>query len=299
MTAARGAAHYPIRAVSRMTGLSVDTLRAWERRYEAVTPKRDERGRVYSADDVTRLKMLALLLEEGHAIGRIAGLSNAALAKLRRQSAGAVPAVAASTIDLIPLRTSLKQYDIPAIEAILNRHAVMLPPAELIFSVVLPILRDLGERWEAGNVRPAQEHLVSAAIRSVLGGLLRTLPRAPGARKIVLATTAGERHELGLLSAAVLAAGTGAHVVYLGPDLPSEDIAHATAVSAADILLIASTTSEGTGQEDVSKLARVPARVQIWAGGPRAAELRRVLGTRVRILDRLEDVAELLERHVA
>ena len=95
------------------------------------------------------------------------------------------------------------------------------------------------------------------------------------------------------------ASGTGAHVVYLGPDLPSEDIAHATAVSAADILLIASTTSEGTDQEDMSKLARVPARVQIWAGGPRAAELRRVLGNRVRILDRLEDVAELLERHVA
>lgn len=298
MTAARAAARYPIRAVARMTGLSVDTLRAWERRYQAVTPKRDERGRVYSADDVDRLKVLALLLEDGHAIGRIAGLSDAALTKLRRQAAGAAPA-AAFTIDLAPLRSALKLYDLPAIEAVLNRHAVMLPPADLIFSVVLPVLRDLGERWAAGNVRPAQEHLVSAVIRSVLGGLLRTLPRAPGGRKIVLATTAGERHELGLLSAAVLAAGTGAHVIYLGPDLPSADIAHAAAIAAADILLIASTTSDATDQEEVSKLSRVPARVKIWVGGPRAAEMRRLLGNRVHILDRLEDLPELLERHVA
>src|SRR3954451_2185665 len=70
---------YPIRAVSRMTGLSLDTLRAWERRYEAVVPARNDRGRVYSEADVARLKRLDELVKHGHAIGTTAASSDAEL----------------------------------------------------------------------------------------------------------------------------------------------------------------------------------------------------------------------------
>ena len=49
---------YPIRAVSKLTGIAIDTLRAWERRYGAVTPVRDSRGRLYSDADVARLRLL-------------------------------------------------------------------------------------------------------------------------------------------------------------------------------------------------------------------------------------------------
>ena len=75
-----------------MTGLSVDTLRAWERRYEAVVPARDDRGRVYTDAHVQRLKQLAALVEQGHAIGRIAGLSDASLARLRHVAGAAARA---------------------------------------------------------------------------------------------------------------------------------------------------------------------------------------------------------------
>ena len=63
---------YPIRVVARMTGLSLDTIRAWERRYEAVVPRRNKRGRVYSESQVARLRLLAELVKRGHAIGTIA-----------------------------------------------------------------------------------------------------------------------------------------------------------------------------------------------------------------------------------
>ena len=69
-------ASYPIRAVSRMTGIGIDTLRAWERRYRAVTPVRDDRGRMYTDADVARLRLLSGAVEQGHSIGRLAGLSN-------------------------------------------------------------------------------------------------------------------------------------------------------------------------------------------------------------------------------
>lgn len=290
------AAHYPIRAVSRLTGLSLDTLRAWERRYDAVVPVRDDRGRVYSAADVARLKRLAALVGEGHAIGRIASLSNAELSRL--QGPVGTTAATSAIVDLTPIRDAIKRYDVPVIEGILNRHAIVLPPDTLIFSVVLPILKDLGALWLAGAIRPAQEHLVSAALRSVLGGLLRTLPNSPRARTLVLATAAGERHELGLLCAAVLAAAQGINVIYLGADLPASDIAHAAAIGAADILLIAA-TQEAIDHKALRALSRVPAHVEIWAGGAHAAALGSAIGTRARTIDSLEEFQALCETHAS
>ena len=63
---------YPIGAVAVLTGLTVDTLRAWERRHKVVTPARDERGLVYDDADVRRLQLVAAAVSRGHAVGRLA-----------------------------------------------------------------------------------------------------------------------------------------------------------------------------------------------------------------------------------
>src|SRR3982750_880947 len=75
-------ARYPIRAVSRLTGIAIDTLRAWERRHQAVTPVRDDRGRMYTDADIARLRLLRGAVERGHSIGRLAGLTDAELRAL-------------------------------------------------------------------------------------------------------------------------------------------------------------------------------------------------------------------------
>ena len=289
---------YPIRAVARMTGLSVDTLRAWERRYQAVTPIRDDRGRVYTADHVARLKRLATLVDHGHAIGRIAPLSNAALDKLMVPEA--TPTVAPATnvpAELGPLFDAIKQYDLSTVDALLSRHALLLTPRDFIFSVVLPALRHTGERWEAGTMRVSQEHLISALIRSVLGGVLRTLPKRPRAGTIVMAAPSGERHELGLLCAAVLAAGAGLHVMFLGPDLPATDIVHAVTHSKARAVLLGATTRGVVNPAEWETLARMPESIDLWVGGPQADAAREAGGARFRALVRLEEIAERLERY--
>src|SRR3982751_879407 len=75
-------ARYPIGAVSVLTGLTVDTLRAWERRYRIVTPGRDDRGRLYSETDVRRLQLVAAAVARGHTVGRLAALDDDAVAAL-------------------------------------------------------------------------------------------------------------------------------------------------------------------------------------------------------------------------
>lgn len=287
---------YPIRAVSRMTGLSLDTLRAWERRYQVVTPLRGDRGRLYDDRDVERLKQLARLVDQGHAIGSIATLPPAAIAKLGTGISAAPPKAAGPAVDLAPLVRAMKQYDLTTVETTLNRHATLLPPDALIFSVVLPVLRETGARWEAGAIRPAQEHLVSANIRSVLGGLLRTMPRASSDEPMVFATPAGERHELGLLSAAVLAAHAGHHVTYLGPDLPGADIVHAVAALKATTLVLCLTMTDITTVRELRELRRLRPEVALWIGGADRGRVRRELGARARPLETLDQFAALVDR---
>jgi len=299
LMSAAPASSYPIRVVARMTGLSVDTLRAWERRYDAVTPERGERGRVYTDGHVHRLKQLATLVEQGHPIGRIAGLSDAALKKLRHDRPARAEVARDRDTDLAPLLNAVKRYELTAIDSLLNRYAVTVPPDQLIFAVVLPVLREIGARWEAGTLRPAQEHLVSSIVRSVLGGLLRTMPRPSSGPTMLFATPSGERHELGLLCGAVLAAAAGARVVYLGPDLPAADILHAAATCDADIVVMAATATGALAPDQVSKLARLPRKVAVWLGGPASQPLGDSFGARARTIARLEDLSPLIERHVA
>jgi MerR family transcriptional regulator, light-induced transcriptional regulator len=296
MSMPRKPAGYPIRVVARMTGLSLDTLRAWERRYQVVMPSRGDRGRLYDDGDVERLKLLARLVDEGHAIGSLAGLPPAALSRLGSDARTALPKTAVPAVDLAPLVQAMKHYDVAAVDTTLNRHAALLPVDALIFSVVLPVLREAGARWEAGTIRPAQEHLVSATIRSVLGGLLRTMARPRSDEPMVFATPAGERHELGLLAAAVLAAHAGHLVTYLGPDVPGADMVDATVSVKAARLVLCATMSNVTTVRELRALRRVRPEVAIWVGGADRARVRRELGARARTIDTLEQFAALVDR---
>ena len=289
---------YPIRAVSRMTGLSVDTLRAWERRYGAVVPVRNHRGRVYSEADVARLKRLDELVKHGHAIGTIAAAPDAELDQLLRGTGvQAVRPEPAPVANLESLTAALDRYDLDAVEATLNRYAIMLPPRELVFSVILPLLQQVGERWQAGRLRPSHEHLISAIVRSVLGGLLRAAARPAASPRIVFATPSGDRHELGLLCAAILAASAGYGVLYLGPDLPAADIFHAADAAGARIILLSLTAPDAVPGDELRALAAGPDGRELWVGGPAASQLLAVAGAGVRHIDALADVVPTLDRH--
>jgi DNA-binding transcriptional MerR regulator len=288
---------YPIRAVARITGLSVDTLRAWERRYEAVVPERGDRGRAYSDANVERLKQLAVLVERGHPIGTVASLSAAELTRLIDGSdALSTSDDESPNADLTTLFRALDRYDLPAVESVLARHAAVLPTRELVLAVILPLLRELGDRWEAGTLSPAQEHLVSAIVRSVLGGLLRSITRSEGSPRVVFATPVGERHELCLLCAAVLTASAGYSVLYLGPDLPAADIAHAAKISGATNVVLGTATPGAVTRAEARQLARALSDVELWIGGREAAALAAEIGFG-REVGAVDELVPLLSRH--
>jgi DNA-binding transcriptional MerR regulator/methylmalonyl-CoA mutase cobalamin-binding subunit len=264
-------ASYALGAVVRLTGLSAHAIRAWERRYGAVRPKRTPGGtRRYTERDVARLRLLAAATAEGHRIGDLARLADDAIERLlapRRE-----PGARSSAVD--ELIAAADRLDVAELERRLGLQLGAMGPAGFARDVVAPLLRAIGERWEHGTTSIASEHLASAVTRTLLGGVLRLAPRASAGPRLVLATPETERHELGTLIAAVVAVGAGAEVAYLGPDLPAAEVAEAAAkLRPAAVVLGVVGLAPGALRRYLADLrARLPAGVELWVGGAAAAD---------------------------
>jgi len=292
-------AKYRVGIVAKMTGLSTHTLRMWEKRYAAVLPHRTEAGgRLYTDADVERLRLLRTLVESGHSIGGIARLDDLDL----RHMAAAFPAPsgqhpAANHLPELRERvlTAIERLRVEDAEHLLSRAALSTEPVEFLKGVVSPILVEVGERWESGDLRIAHEHACSAIMRGLLFSLMRLYPTADASRRAVVATPAKEDHELGALMVAMLAAMHGWSVLYLGPNLPADEITYAVRNSEAELLLLSITSLGHTAaRAEIAAIdAGVPERVKILAGG-RAASVPS--GSRVEIQRDLAVTAAMLSR---
>lgn len=290
---------YPIRAASKLTGIPVDTLRAWERRYRVVEPSRDERGRLYSEADVERLRLLRRAVEAGHAIGQVASLAIEELQALVSEPAAAP--VASLGVDLTGLQDALDRLDGAAFRRELSRLAAALPVRALCRDVALPFLHLVGEAWHEGKLDVAREHLASAEIRSLLGALARLHAIPRGAPALVFATPAGEQHEIGTLAAAIVAADSGLGAIYLGPNLPPADVVSAAERSGAAAVVLGWTGARGDGADEAAEaiveIARaLPRHVELWVGGDGAAEAARASGRRAIPLESFDAYERALRR---
>lgn len=264
---------YPMRVVTRLTGLSSHTIRVWERRYEAVRPTRTQgNARRYSEEDVRRLRLLRELTEEGHRISDVANLSEPELVRLARGEASGSDSFAELRRTYL---SAVQGFRGREASAILSRAAALLDPSSLATDVVLPILRETGSRWTQGRFNVAHEHLVSVHMRGLLDALMRQTEPLPGAPVLVAATPSNHMHEFGALVGAQLGAARGYEVLYLGADVPQEDLLSALEGSGASLCLLA--ISRGLGvmeqpmiEETLTVLARV---CEVWVGVPPGHEL--------------------------
>jgi MerR family transcriptional regulator, light-induced transcriptional regulator len=284
-----GAGEHPIGVVAERTGLSAEVLRVWERRYGAVRPDRDAAGqRLYTDADVERLQLLRRATQGGRAIGSVASLPGEELQRLVREDdrararvAGADPAPARAVVDVEEAIGLVRDLDAQALELTLTRAATVLGAPHFVESVVAPFMRRIGDEWHAGRLSPAHEHLATAAVQRVLARLLGTLADAGGAPAFVVATLAGERHEVGALLAAAVAAAVGWRVVYLGADLPARDIATAAILTNARAvgLSVVYAADPAPLAEEVRAIRRLlPASVPLVAGGAGAAAVQAAAG---------------------
>jgi DNA-binding transcriptional MerR regulator len=179
--------------LSRRVGVSPELLRAWERRYGLLEPARTDGGlRLYSVGDVRRVRAMQAHLQSG--------LSAAEAARLARSGGGAAAERAEQPVlrDTRELRAALDGLDAQGAHLVMDRVLGRYTLETVLGSVVLPYLRDLGDRWERGEASVVQEHFASNLLRGRLLALARGWERGAGPAAL-LACAPGEQHDLPLI----------------------------------------------------------------------------------------------------
>ena len=234
-------AHQAIKVVARRTGLSAHVIRIWEKRYGAVEPERTGTNRrLYSDEQIERLSLLRDITQNGHSIGHVAKLPTEKLRELSRESndtKGHAPreltASPAAPAFLDECVAAVKALDARALDDTLKRAATELGAQGLLQRVVAPLAQTIGDLWRDGAITAAHEHFASAVIRIFLGHAARPFAGMDSAPVLIIATPAGQIHELGALIVGAAAANLGWHVTYLGASLPAAEIAGAARQSRA------------------------------------------------------------------
>lgn len=274
---------FSIGAMSHASGIPVETLRTWERRYGFPSAQRTPSGhRRYSAATVERLRTIKLALDNGHRPSDVVSLSEPELARLLGFSGLRTPAPKPPEAPAVaPAPRALP----PSVEAWLGlvetgrfeeldlafrRDWLALSAEAFIATRASPFLWEIGDRWAIGRLSVMQEHAASQRLRDFLSEQWRPFSDRNMGPRVVCSTLPGELHDIGVHMAAAVLAVHGARVVFLGADTPVVETARAvTLVGAAGVALSISVATQPSRATDrlVELRGLVPAQVPIIVGG--------------------------------
>ncbi len=286
--------NYKLRDVVELTGFSKQVLHAWEHRYAAMSPSGTQKSpRLYSDAEVHRLQLLRTCINAGHRIGQLASLPIDEL----KQISGACDPV--TDVPLDTLLSAVQSVKSDYLESNLSMHFATLGPIRFVETIVVPLMNEVGSKWQTGEICVAAEHCVSAIIRTLLGQALRQTISSPSNALAIFTTPEDELHELGALAAAALAQSTGLRTLYMGPQLPVGSLAEAAKMLGASVVgLSASTLSKADIERYLPELtSSLPPDVEIWLGGCAFDALRINLPPRTSCFDDTVDYLAAIRRH--
>ncbi|MBE0540666.1 MAG: MerR family transcriptional regulator [Verrucomicrobia bacterium] len=271
-------AQYPIQLVARLTGLSAHVIRIWEQRYRAVEPQRTAtKRRLYSQREIDRLNLLRDVTQAGYSIGQVAQLPTEKLGKLIAVSPSLLTPAVRALASVPPTGSfldecvaAIRALDANALDDALKRGVIALGAFGLLQRVVAPLAQTLGDLWREGTFTAAHEHFASAALRVFLGNFAKPFGAMDDAPVLVVATPAGQVHELGALLVGATAANLGWQVTYLGASLPAAEIAGAAQQRRARAVALSLVYPEDDPRlEGELTLLResLPAEVKLLTGG--------------------------------
>lgn len=306
ISAAQSAVLWHIADVQRETGLGKDTLRVWERRYGFPRPVRDANGeRHYPAEQLQQLKLIKRLLDADHRPGKVVGQSLKALQEILELPAAKAKGTKRNKgqgLENSPLDEQwiawLSADETVLIKQALQRSIVRQGLAQVIETTIAPLCQLVGEAWMQGQISIYQEHLFTEILQSVLRDAITAIDTAGGGNtqnpRVLLTTTPGEQHGLGLLMAECQFALESCERFLLGTSTPVSEMIEA--VERLQIEVLALSFSAHASRNDVADSLRqlqahLPSGVEIWIGGAGALAFSRAVPKDVRILKTAGDIA--------
>jgi len=262
---------FTIKSVSSQTGIRPVTLRAWERRYELLTPHRSENHyRLYSERDV------AILLWVKNQVDGNVPISQAVANLHQRTKVGNWP-------ESMPIAPSRKA-DIPVIPItqlvndlfaaflkhredlagdLLRQAQQMYELPQFLFDVVSPVLVKIGDAWYNGEINIATEHFASAYIRGKLLSVLQSYPVRRNSGYVLIGGAPTEMHEISGIMMSIMLRSKGYRVEYLGPDVPLDDLVDYASYEHPDLVILTAMMESAalelrTMSEKLAKIRKVP-----------------------------------------
>lgn len=303
---------YTIKQAAARTGLSVPTIRVWERRYGVVRPDRTAAGyRLYDDHAMARLATMRRLVDiEGlrprQAAERVIALGSD-LVLARQGTVGetldgmgsAIVSTSPSTVVIDSFIAAAQRLDVAAMERTLDEAFAVHPFESAMDQIVFPALRAVGEAWSAGSIDVASEHAASETVRRRLGQFFGAAGRNGPAAQIVVGLPQGGLHEIGAFGFATAVRRAGVEVVYLGADVPLESWLVAVQETDARIVVLGVVVPSDVGPAlaVVKALKTMPRPVTCLVGGPRAQDVRGVLRLPDPIKDAVAVVIDLVADH--
>ena len=270
---------YPMRVVVQLTDLNAETIRAWQRRYNAIKPRRSEgNARRFTMEDIRRLSLLKKATAAGQAISEIAQLSETELLKIieSSQQHATTERVRDDQLDnifqgtVVRFLEAVARYDTGEATKVLSSAALYLETRSFLLEIVIPLMNKIGQDWHSGAMRIGQEHFATEILKGVLFSQRTTTGSRPGGMPVVTCAPGGCLHEFGALIGGILMAQRGFDCVYLGPSVPFDDIAHAAESTNAELIVLSINSimddeHQKVIEEGIEMLSKI---TTVWVGGP-------------------------------
>jgi DNA-binding transcriptional MerR regulator/methylmalonyl-CoA mutase cobalamin-binding subunit len=258
--APREAPVFNIKAVSRLTGIPADTLRRWESRYAVITPQRTEGGyRLYSRRDIETINWLKGKLDEGLSISRACEM----LRHLGGDPARLAPQPATSPVQTVSppelgvrsfaafreeLISAFRSVDEPRAAGLLTEALSLYSLEQVCLEILQPVLVEVGEEWERGEISVAVEHFASLFVRTRLSNMLQSSRYNDFGPLVLVGCAPEELHEIGPLFLAVFLRRAGFRVVYLGQNVPLESLQGMIEEMRPDVVCLSAASEESVAQ---------------------------------------------------
>jgi len=282
-----------IGSVERDTGLSKDTLRIWERRYDFPRPLRDGNGdRAYPSDQVKQLILIKRLIDRGRRPRKIVGLDHAALTELLAE----VTTTQAPGPDIEALLQLVMGHQLPGLRHGLAQALARQGLQRFILETIVPLNEAVGDAWMHGKIAVFEEHLYTEVAHGLLRNAITAMRAEGNAPRVLLSSLPGEQHNLGLLMLEAMLAMENAQCIALGTETPALEIVKAAHAHKVDIVALSFSAAYPAAKaaDALGELrAILPDAFMLCAGGGAITRIRRPISG-VNLITSLESMCELV-----
>ena len=289
--------YYSIKEIEELSGIKAHTLRIWEQRYSFITPKRtDTNIRYYDDEDLKLILNIALLKNNGHKISMICTMDEKDLLyevkQLMEKKLGFPEQIQGLTLAMLEL-------DEDRFEKILSTNILQIGFERTMLNLIYPFFQKIGILWQTGAITPAQEHFISNLVRQKIIVAIdgQVVHSTNYNKKYLLYLPENELHEMSLLFSSYIIKSRNNKVIYIGQNVPHNDLIQIYKDHNPDYLVTVFTTSPTVNhtQAYIYKISDSFKNSTVLISGHQVVGQDMDLPGNIMLLNKLQDLIEFAE----